>query len=138
MKQAPPLDWASKDPNQNITLAEVNAFANNLTAASTLQVVDLHVLRQDGEVVSADEVKGNNYQSENALNFYGRLAIGQNSPPFNIAQVRGQLRDAIASDDPVGGYVNTLKPLMDGADPQSYFLRSPAAQKALQALFTGV
>ena len=130
-------DWASPDPSKNMTLADSDSFANALVAGLQLQFGDRYVKTQFGAIISATELRQNNFMSPLAVNLYGKLAAAS-AVEFNIADFRSQLRDAAKGDDPVGDLTKVLTAATPGQNIAANILRIPAfadaVRQALQKL----
>ena len=125
-------DWASPDPNKNMTIDESDQLRNQLAAGLGLQFGDRYIRTQYGQVISESELRHNQFLSPLPVNLFGHLVPA--SQEFNIAEFRSSLRTAASSDDPTGYLTGILQQTF----PQMYnvttmFTRIPAVQEVIHS-----
>lgn len=125
-------DWASPDPNKNMTIDEADRMRDQLAAGLGLQFGDRYVRTQYGQTISESELRHNQFLSPLPVNLFAHLVPG--SQEFNIAEFRASLRTAALSDDPTGyltGILQQTFPQMSNVT--SMFTRIPAVQEVIQS-----
>ena len=123
-------DWASPDPQKNMTLAEADQLRNELAAGLGLQFGDRFIRTQYGQIIGEAELRANQYLSPLPVNLFGHLVPG--GQEFNIAEFRTSLRAAALSDDPTGFLTGILlQTFPHMTNVTAMFTRIPAVQDVI-------
>jgi hypothetical protein len=130
-------DWASPDPNKNMSLAEADSFANRLTSALMLQMVGRFVKTTGGNTISEHELRHNQFLSPLPVNLYTQLASAGDAE-FNIAGLRSALHDIAQSDDPVAGYIAFLRSTFPTRDPFAIVAAMPLVAEAVAGALAAI
>lgn len=139
MTQPSAADWGNPDPNKNMTLADADRLALQLSTQLGLQLTDIHVEKNSlgldpkaPKRVEGAEVRGHQFMSPLALNLYGSFAGPEDQRNhFNLQELRSRLLMARSAPDQLIGLMDFLNWAQPGSDVMHLILNLPPIKDAI-------
>lgn len=129
-------DWTTPIAAQNICMTEADQFCDRLAAALAMEFARRYVKTVSGGLVTEVELRsmGNPAQP---VNLWGILT-GAAATEVNVAELRGSVRAAALSGNPVAELASALKQALPTSDIQAIILRVPSIQSAVRSAIAAI